>query len=211
MYGALYVVENLEEYQADPDAYLAAHPPELRDELLKSTSRNTPWTYEELEPRLATMHQGRSFDIGKSLFVASNCAACHKLQDVGHALGPDLATLEPEKQKLEYLLMSILEPSKEIAERYQSHRFLLDTGNVVVGQIVSETPTTLRVLVDPLAKADPIEIEKDRIEEQIKSPVSIMPTGLLNKLTEEEILDLIAYVFAKGDPKHSMYQEHHHH
>ena len=46
---------------------------------------------------------------------------------------------------------------------------------------------------------------------QSKSATSIMPKGLLDKLTKEEILDLIAYIAAKGDAKHPLFQGGHEH
>ena len=49
------------------------------------------------------------------------------------------------------------------------------------------------MLIDPLAKAPPVTVKKSEIDERVKSPLSIMPKGLLNKLTQEEILDLIAF------------------
>ena len=53
-------------------------------------------------------------------------------------------------------------------------------------------------------------LQKSEIEERKKSTVSIMPQGLLSKLTREEILDLIAYVYARGDKKHLLFDEHDH-
>ena len=77
--------------------------------------------------------------------------------------------------------------------------------------IVSETPTEVKVLVDPLSKGEPAVLQVAEIEERRKSPTSIMPQGLLSKLTREEILDLLAYVYARGDMKHELFGEHHHH
>jgi len=37
-----------------------------------------------------------------------------------------------------------------------------------------------------------------------------MPKGLLNRLSREEILDLIAYVVSRGNAKHSLFESHHH-
>lgn len=210
MYGALFVVANLEEYQANPDSYLAANPLPLRDELLKSIGRNTEWKYDDLARDVKMLPQGRSFDVGKNLFKVANCVGCHKLNNEGRELGPDLTKIEPKKHTTEELLRSILEPSKEIAEKFQSHIFVLDSGKVVTGMIVSESPTEVKVLVDPLAKGEPAVLLKAEIEERRKSPTSIMPQGLLNKLTREEILDLVAYVFARGDKKNKLYEEHHH-
>ena len=58
-------------------------------------------------------------------------------------------------------------------------------------------------------------ISKDEIMERKKSPVSIMPKGLLDKLTREEILDLMAFLVARGNEKHELFQcsvhDHHNH
>ena len=48
------------------------------------------------------------------------------------------------------------------------------------------------------------------IEERALSDVSLMPKGVLNKLTREEILDLMAYVLAGGDAKNGLFTEHEH-
>ncbi len=211
MFGALYVVEDYEQYQANPEAYLAEHPMELHDELLKLTARNTEWQYADLISKVSPLPSGRSFEVGRNLFRAANCVGCHKLNGEGHELGPDLATLEASRHTLEHILKSIVEPSVEIDEKYQSFNFLLDSGKIVTGSILEETPTELKVLVDPLARRDPITIQRDEIEEQVKSPVSIMPAGLLNNLTEEEIIDLVAYIFARGNERDRLYHAGHSH
>jgi putative heme-binding domain-containing protein len=136
--------------------------------------------------------------------------ACHKLNNVGRELGPDLTKIEPARHTTEILLRSLLEPSKEIAEKYQSYSFLMSSGSTVTGMIVSETPTEVRVLADPLAKGEPAVLEVSEIEERKKSTISIMPQGLLNKLTQEEILDLMAYIHSKGDKKNELFGTHAH-
>jgi putative heme-binding domain-containing protein len=211
MYGALYVVGNLEEYQRDPDAYLAANPLPLKDDLLKFTGRNTEWKFDDLVAAVKPLPHGRSFEVGKNLFKVANCVACHKLGNEGRELGPDLTKIEPAKRTTELLLRSILEPSKEIAEKYQSYTFVLSSGKTVTGMIVEENATQVKVLVDPLAKGAPAVILKSDIEERAKATASIMPQGLLSKLTREEILDLLAYVYAGGDKKNELFGTHHHH
>lgn len=210
MFGALYVVANLEEYQRAPEAYLASNPMTLKDDLLKSIGRNTEWKYDDLVASVRKLPNGRSFDVGKKLFSDSNCVACHKMNNDGRELGPDLTKTEPAKHTTEALLRSILEPSKEIAEKYQSYSFLMSSGSTVTGMIVSETPTQIKVLVDPLAKGEPAVLDVSDIEVRKKSAISIMPQGLLNKLTQEEILDLLAYVYAKGDKKNELFGNHAH-
>ena len=76
--------------------------------------------------------------------------------------------------------------------------------------VLKETTDALHIVVDPLAKDKATVILKDDIRFQKKSEVSLMPKGLLDKLSREEILDLIAYVMAKGDKEHKMYMHEHH-
>ncbi len=210
MFGALYVVANLEEYQRAPDQYLTANSLAYKDELLKSIGRNTEWKYDELAASVKKLPDGRSFDVGKKLFKDANCIACHKMNNEGRELGPDLTKIDPAKHTTELLLRSVLEPSKEIAEKYQSYSFLLSSGSTVTGMIVEETPKQIKVLVDPLAKGEPAVIDVSDIEERKKSTLSIMPQGLMSKLTQEEILDLLAYLYSKGDKKHELFGAHGH-
>ena len=210
MYGALYVVEDLQEYQSSPAEYLAAHPLEMKDELLKFIGRNTDWKFEQLVEHVSPLPHGRSFDVGKNLFKFANCVACHKLNGEGQTLGPDLTKLDPKKQTTQHILQSIIDPSKDIDEKFQSNVFVLNSGKAITGMIVDEKPDHFKVLIDPLAKAPPVTVKKSEIDERVKSPLSIMPKGLLNKLTQEEILDLIAFVYAKGDKKNMLFMDHNH-
>jgi len=77
--------------------------------------------------------------------------------------------------------------------------------------ILEETPKTVKVIENPLAKTQPLVLKKSQIVKRDKSPTSIMPKGLFDKLTREEILDLIAYIAAKGDAKHKLFQGGHDH
>lgn len=211
MFGVLVVVQNMDEYQANPDSYLAAHPIEMKDELLKSIGRNTEWKYDDLVTDLKDLEHGRSYEVGKSLFKAANCTGCHQLSGVGQTIGPDLAKLEEKRLKAEYLLKSILQPSLDIEEKYQSQVIVTSSGSLYTGVILEENDKQVKLLVDPLAKGEPLVIEKDDIEDRKKSPTSIMPAGLLNRLTKPEIMDLLAYVMAKGDKESSFYSDEHHH
>jgi len=210
MYGALYVVANLDEYLANPVAYLAANPLPLRDELLKFNARNTEWKFDNLVSSVKPLGEGRNFDVGKNIFKVANCVACHKINDEGQPIGPDLTKLEPKKSTPEHILRSLLEPSKEIDEKFQSYLFLLDSGRQVTGMIVEDTKDQVKLMIDPLGKADPLVIAKESIEDQKKSLVSIMPEGLANRLSREEILDLIAYIYSKGDKKNKLFEGHEH-
>ena len=211
MFGALFVVDDLQAWQADPQGYLASAKLPLKDELLKTTGRNTEWTFADLIPDVSKLPHGRSFAVGKKLFTAANCTGCHRMNNEGREFGPDLTKIDPKKHTTEHILRSLVEPSYEIHEKYQSWTFVTDSGKVVNGMIVKEDANIIETLADPLANAKPIRIKKGEIDERKKSKTSIMPKGLLNKLSREEILDLIAYVFAKGNSKHMLFGEHHQH
>jgi putative heme-binding domain-containing protein len=211
MYGALYVVADYEAYQSDPEAYLASHPLPIADELLNFLTRDYAWTFDELIGDVRKLPPGRSFEVGKELFRAATCVGCHKLDNEGYVFGPDLAQLDEKKHTTEHILRSLLEPSRDIDAKYQAHTFLLESGLVVTGMIVETTQDEVRVMIDPLAKGEPTVIKKSQIEHQSVSEISPMPTGLLNRLTHEEILDLVAFVYAGGDPQAKTYHDGHHH
>ena len=87
------------------------------------------------------------------------------------------------------------------------------SGKKVTGMILEQKDGTYKVIENPLAKADPVVIKETDIDTKVKSPTSIMPKGLFDKLTKEEILDLIAYLVAKGNDKHPLFaggHDHHH-
>jgi putative heme-binding domain-containing protein len=200
MFGALYVVDDLDAYLDNPERYLASHPLEIKDELLKDRRPRTEWTLDSLAGPVGALDGGRSYARGKHLFQVANCVACHKMDGAGNAIGPELAKLD-EKMMAVDVLKELLDPSARINEKYQTFAFELNSGKIVTGLVLEETPDGVRVIEDPLAKKEPIELAKSDIAERHASKTSLMPKGLLDKLSREEILDLIAYVVARGNPQ----------
>ena len=93
----------------------------------------------------------------------------------------------------------ILDPSLKIDEKYRSNTILTDDGRAITGLVVEETPTEVALVENPVAKTEPVRIKKSAIDERSVAAISIMPKGLLDRLTRDEVLDLIAYVAARGD------------
>jgi putative heme-binding domain-containing protein len=210
MYGSLYVVEDLEAYLANPEAYLSSHPLPIKDELLKFNRPRKAWTFADLASSVEPLEPGRSYANGKQIFQVANCVACHKINDLGTEVGPDLTKPDP-KYTVADILREILEPSKKIDDKYATYLFETTEGQVLTGVVLNEGPLAITIVQDPLAKSKPITLRPTEIADRKKSPTSIMPQGLLDKFTREEILDLIAYVVAKGDPKHKLFQGGHDH
>ena len=198
MFGALHVVGDLEAYLADPAGFLAASPLPIEDPLLKDRRPRTEWTIADLETSVAGMEKGRSFAHGRELFRTASCAACHRLAGEGHDFGPQLSKLSGTMTALE-ITRHVLEPSLRIDAAYRATTIVTDDGRSVTGLVVDETPVDLAILENPVTGKDPIRIAKSAVEQRTASPASIMPKGLLDKLSRDEVLDLVAYVAARGE------------
>ncbi|MBY0524974.1 MAG: HEAT repeat domain-containing protein [Gemmataceae bacterium] len=206
MYGAMYVVEDVDEYLADPEGYLAKNPLPIVDELLKFVRPRKEWKFDELAASVKDLNSGRSFNNGKQLFTVASCVACHKMNGVGNEFGPDLTKIDPKQATPTEILRDILEPSFRIHEKYQTWVIETKAGKTITGLILEEVGDTVKVIENPLMKAEPLVLKKADIAERVKSPKSVMPLGLLDKLTHDEILDLVAYIAGKGDPKHALFR-----
>lgn len=204
MYGAMYVVADLDAYRAEPARYLASQKIEPVDPLLKFSRPRTEWKLDELTEALADLDHGRTLARGQQAFLVANCVACHRMNGIGYEVGPDLSKLD-EKQTPATILKSLLEPSAEIKKEYATQIFELVSGQVVTGLVVEESAESVTVVENPLAKSEPIVIAKSEIDFRQASPTSAMPVGILDRLTREEILDLVAYLVSRGDAKAPIY------
>lgn len=214
MHGALYVVPDLDSYLENPEGYLAKNPLPVRDDLLKFNRPRTEWKLEELADAIKEMEAkgGRNFATGRQMFTVATCVACHKFGGQGNEFGPDLTKLDPKdfKNALD-VTAHILEPAKKIDEKYAMYRIVLDNDQVVTAMIVEKKGGVVKVIENPLASTKPVELKESAIVEQKKLATSIMPKGLLDKLTRDEILDLLAYVWGKADPKAKYFGDPHSH
>jgi putative heme-binding domain-containing protein len=214
MYGALYVVADLDEYLADPEGYLAKNPLPIQDELLKFIRPRTEWKFEELAGALPELAGGgRSFAHGKQLFSVASCVSCHKFGGQGQDFGPDLSKLDPKVfQTPADLLKHVLDPSLRIEDKYRTYTFNLASGATVTGMVLEKTPTgDYKVIENPLTKADTKLVKKDDLDGDPKpSLTSMMPKGLLDKFTKDEVLDILAYVLSNADPKSRYFAGDHH-
>jgi putative heme-binding domain-containing protein len=157
------------------------------------------WKLADLEPALERVASGRNFQNAKAAFNDSQCILCHRLGNEGGSVGPEL-TGASSKYSRRDILESILEPSKVLSDQYQNYIVVKKDGEDVTGKIVDETDDKLGIEPNPL-EVKRIDVKKSDITERRPSKVSPMPEGLVNQLTEEEILDLLAYIEAAGKDK----------
>jgi putative heme-binding domain-containing protein len=162
------------------------------------------WTLEELTPLVAGGLQGRDFEHGRKMFAAANCFACHRFDNQGGIVGPDLTILSGRFSPRD-ILESIVEPSKVISDQYAAVSIVMMDGRVVTGRIVNLAGDSLRINSNMLEPNSQIGVDRRQIEEMIPSKISMMPEGLMNTLNENEILDLMAYLLSRGDASNPMF------
>lgn len=141
--------------------------------------------------KLLTEETIRKADTTKGLAIFERtCAACHKLYDRGGAIGPELTG--SNRANLDYILTNIIEPSAEIPEGYQMVMITTRDGRTYAGNIASESDRQLTLRI--VGQTEPVALSKADIQSRDVAPVSMMPEGLLGTLTEQEVVDLIAYL-----------------
>ncbi len=126
---------------------------------------------------------------GGALFQRT-CGPCHKLYGQGGNLGPDLTG--SNRGNLDYLLSNILNPSGEIQDDYKMVVVTTRDGRTYTGNVVSENERQLRLRV--VGQEAGVVLNKSDVQSREETPVSMMPTGLLDPLTEGEVIDLVAYL-----------------
>lgn len=124
---------------------------------------------------------------GRAVFEA-NCANCHRLFDAGGKIGPDLTGAQ--RFNLDYVLENIVDPSAAVSKDFQMHVLEMSSGRVVTGLIADESPVAVTVQT----VNEKVVIPRDEIETRAISPLSIMPEGMLQKLTADQVRDLVGYL-----------------
>lgn len=128
---------------------------------------------------------------GSEVFNKTGCATCHS---GARALGPDLAGIARRFSR-DDLLTAIIQPSRDVSQRYQTTLIETVAGTVYRGMIVYEAVDGVILQTGP---DQTIRIAGDQIDFKRSSPLSLMPAGLLDKLSDQQIVDLLAYLKTLG-------------
>jgi putative heme-binding domain-containing protein len=171
---------------------------------LKPRALVKEWKVDDLADVAEKDQQTRSFEKGREMFAVAQCYKCHRFAGQGGIQGPDLTGAGGRFSNRD-LLVSIIEPSKEISDQYQSMQFLLHDDTVVVGRVANMNANGLSVMTNMLDPGNFTNIQRKDIAEMKPSPLSPMPSGLIDTLTQEEVLDLIAYIRSGGRPDHPLF------
>ena len=122
-----------------------------------------------------------------------NCIKCHRASAEQDRIGPDLSRIAPEVTD-EFIIESILQPSKKLKEGYETFVVKTADGKTVTGIKVSEDENQI-VLRDPANLDQPITILRDEIDGIRPGTLSNMPAKLADELkNRQQFLDLLRYV-----------------
>ena len=128
---------------------------------------------------------------GAELF-RNACAICHRLEREGYAVGPDLFDIRGQTK--ENILFHIIVPDAEIAPAFAAYLVTTKDGRTLSGIMASETPASL-TLRGPLAQES--VLSRADVAKLEALPTSLMPTGLEQGMSLQEIADLLG--FLKGE------------
>jgi len=148
-------------------------------------------------------NQLHDFTKGRRLFSIAQCSNCHRIAGEGSAIGPDLTGAGRRLSRAD-LLRAIIEPSHQISDQYQQMVFEVN-GKVIVGRILNLGGDNITVSTNMADPDNNTSINRNEIDDQYPSKVSVMPAGLLDTLDTAEILDLLTYLRAGGEAGHELY------
>ncbi len=193
MYGVMVVVEDLEAWNKSPT--------KPTDPIGSNRSFVQNWTVDDLKNSLTEGLKGRSPEIGSRLFQEATCAGCHHAGELKiGSVGPELNDLYKRwKSDRVGILREILEPSHKIDEKYAVQLLLTVDGDTLSGLVVDETKDTISILENPESTM-PTKIAKEEIEERVKTSNSMMPKGLLNQYSKDEIFEIMAFIESVQNP-----------
>ena len=163
------------------------------------------WTIKEVLPLVQTKLRKRDFERGRRMFSQAACFKCHRFDGQGGMVGPDLTGAGRRFNDLN-LLESLIDPSKVISDQYEATSFYMQSGQTITGRIINLAGDNYLVSENMLDPGRLTPVNRNEIEEMAASKISQMPKGLLDTLTEDEILDLVAYLRSTGDPEHDVFK-----
>ncbi|HTI49837.1 MAG TPA: HEAT repeat domain-containing protein, partial [Planctomycetaceae bacterium] len=119
------------------------------------------------------------------------CSVCHRLDNVGTEIGPNLATVQ--NRGAEAILMNVLDPNREVNPQFVNYLLQTTEGKTISGLVAAETATSVTLKRQENATDTVLRVN---IEELRSTGQSIMPEGLEKQLDPQALADLIAYLLS---------------
>jgi putative membrane-bound dehydrogenase-like protein len=125
---------------------------------------------------------------GRTVFRTA-CASCHRLEGIGHEIGPNLAALQ--NRGADAILANVLDPNREVNPQYLAYTAFTHDGRVYSGMIRNETATSIELVQADNKSAT---LLREDIESLISTNQSLMPTGMDQQVPPAAMNDLIGYL-----------------
>ena len=175
------------------ESVLAATNSPLGEGLPAPIGPGRAWNLEEALELIAGGVGHRNRTNGRRSFDAAGCSLCHQINGHGGVLGPDLSTLG-QRFTLRDILNATLNPSQSISDQYQVNTLVLKNGRSMSGRIVSRDNERTLIATDLMHPTRTTSVANHNIQSRRREPVSLMPSGLLDPLNEDELLDLLSFL-----------------
>ncbi len=179
-------------------------PAEVMAEAMAGRTFVKNWELDELSKVSSNGLKDRNFEVGRKMFAAGGCYACHRFGNQGGMNGPDL-TGSGGRYSPHDLLEQIMYPSKEINEQFVPTFVTLKNGETLSGVVVNLNGDRVTLNTDLYNPNQRTSLQRKEVKSMGPSTVSPMPPGLLNMMEKEEIMDLLAYILSGGDTNHRFF------
>ncbi|MFO1003392.1 MAG: c-type cytochrome, partial [Planctomycetaceae bacterium] len=137
-------------------------------------------------------------NLGRQVFQ-KHCSNCHRLQETGHSVGPEIAGYSGKP--VQALLISMLDPNQAIDPRYQAYVAVLNDGRSLTGLIAEEAASNLTLLAAEGKRETVLRSELEQIRSTGKS---LMPEGFEQNASPEDVNNLWAWLRTIRQPPKSI-------
>ena len=125
---------------------------------------------------------------GRKLFT-QHCAVCHKMNGIGHEIGPNLASIR--SRGAETILVNVIDPNREVNPQYLNYVLLTQNGRAMTGMVAAETASSVTLRRAESASDTVLRVD---IEELKSTGLSIMPEGMEKSITVQDMADIISFL-----------------
>jgi putative heme-binding domain-containing protein len=133
---------------------------------------------------------------GRPLFT-KHCANCHRLEEAGHAVGPDLTALSD--RSVDALMVAILDPNRAVEDKFLEYLAVTNDGLIQRGMLASESSNSITLVAQ---EAKQFSLLRAALESLSTTGKSMMPEGIEKEISPQDLADLLAYVRSvEGQPK----------
>lgn len=132
---------------------------------------------------------------GKAVFK-KQCSVCHLLEGEGKSIGPDLAAVSDKSAPA--MLVAILDPNRAVEEKYLAYTVVTHAGETKQGLLFEETATAITLAAPD---GEIYSILRSQIDTLDATGKSLMPEGLEQTLSPQDVANVVAYVQTVSAPR----------